>query len=160
MGGILLIASLDLVVHPLLKILILFLSWFCFWYFPHCLAHYLVGRMLGIKFLYYFVGRSSLIKMNLPIITSVLQIFPVLGIKVEKDSMFKVSRKKSAAMYASGVIASMLFPLIPFVYSLKHMDHLITVLVGIMTFGNIVFTIYFSSKMGDFSKALKVLRQK
>lgn len=95
--------------------------------------------------------------MNLPIITSMLKIVPVLGIKIYRKSMLNVSKIKVAAMYSSGALASMLCPLIPYAYSLKYLDHLTTIFISILTFGNIAFTIYFSSKVGDFSKALKIL---
>lgn len=158
-GGFFLLLFLNFVYDPLLKILILLISWFCFWYFPHCLAHYIVGKILGIKFLYYFVGRSSLTKMNLPLVTSILKVVPVLGIKIDKKSSSNISRRKMAAMYASGVLASMLCPLIPFIYSLTQLDHLAIIFVGVLSFGNIAFTTYFSSKVGDFSKAFKTLRK-
>ena len=36
--------------YPPLKIL----CWFGLLYFPHCLSHYVVGRLLGIRFRYYY----------------------------------------------------------------------------------------------------------
>jgi hypothetical protein len=142
-----------------LKVLLLIISWLCFWYFPHCLAHYIAGRILGIKFQYYFVGTSSLIKMGLPLVTPIIRAIPVLGIKIDKASTLNISRYRMAIMYSSGVLASMLCPLIPFIYSLIYLDYLAKSFTGVLTFSNIIFTIYFSFKVGDFSKAMKALRQ-
>jgi len=154
-----LLFSLNFLTDILLKFLVIVISWMCFWYFPHGLAHFIVGRILGIRFLYYFVGRSSLIKMRLPLVTSILGVVPVLGIKIDKASTLNISRVRLAVMYASGVLASMLCPLIPFIYSLIYLEYIITVFIGVITFGNMIFTIYFSSKVGDFSKAIRALHQ-
>jgi len=157
--GFILLFSLSFITDILVKFLVIIISWMCFWYFPHCLAHFIVGRILGIRFLCYFVGRSSLIKMRLPLVTSILGVVPVLGIKIDKTSTLNISRNKVAIMYASGVLASMLCPLIPFIYSLIYLEYIITVFIGVITIGNIIFTIYFSSKVGDFSKAVRILHQ-
>ncbi len=157
--GFILLYSLNFLTHSLLRFLVLIISWMCFWYFPHCLAHFIVGRILGIRFMYYFAGRSSLIKMRLPLVTSILSVVPALGIKIDKHSTLNISRNRIAVMYASGVSASMLCPLIPFIYSLIYLDYIITLFIGVITFGNIIFTIYFSFKVGDFSKAVKALHQ-
>ena len=140
---------------PILKFVALLFSWFCFWNFSHRLAHFIVGKLLGIRFLYYFIGRSSLVKLKFPIITSLIKPIPVLGIKIDKSSLKNTSRYGRSITYASGALASMLSPLIPFFYALIYTEQLIAILIGILTIGNIIFTLYFSSKVGDFYKAKK-----
>ncbi len=157
--GHMLLFSVNLIPHYVIKVSILFFSWFCFWYFPHCITHFIVGKTFNIDFLYYYIGRSSLIKLELPIISRIIRFFPVLGIKIDRESLRNVSKQKIAIMYISGALASMLCPLIPFTYSLIHLDYYTTLLIGALTFSNILFTIYFSSKVGDFSKAMNVLRK-
>lgn len=157
--GFMLLFSVDLIPPYLIKVSILLFSWFCFWYFPHCITHFIVGKTFNIDFLYYYIGRSSLIKLELPIISRILRFFPVLGIKIDRKSLRNVSKQRIAIMYISGALASMLCPLIPLTYSLTHLDHYATTLIGVLTFSNILFTIHFSSKVGDFSKAMNVLRK-
>lgn len=144
---------------PLLRLLSLFVSWFCFWYFSHCLAHYIVGRLLGVNYLYYFIGRSSLLRLNIKPISFIMKYVPVLGIKIDKGLFKNVSRHRKAATYASGAVASMLTPIVPLIYSVVYLDILTTLIFSIITFGNIIFTLYFSSRIGDLYRARKALRQ-
>lgn len=157
--GAMMLYLVDFLYNPLLRLLGLFVSWLCFWYFTHCLAHYVVGRALGVNFLYYYIGRSSLVKLNLKSISFLMNFVPVLGIKIDKSSFKNVSRHRKAATYASGALASMLTPLIPFIYSAIYLDIFTTLAFGVITFGNIIFTLYFSSKIGDLFRARKSLRQ-
>src|SRR5207302_10219232 len=48
----------------------IFAGWCCFWFFSHDLAHHIVGRIVGVAFRYYFLGRSSITKQNLPIVSN------------------------------------------------------------------------------------------
>ncbi|MEM4211512.1 MAG: hypothetical protein QXX16_00395 [Nitrososphaerota archaeon] len=157
--GAIMLCLVSLMYNPLLRLVSLFVAWLCFWYFSHCLAHYIVGRLLGVNYLYYYFGRSSLIKLNLRPISFIMKFVPVLGIKIDKASFKNVSRYRKAATYASGAFASMLAPLIPFIYSAIYLDLFTTLAFGFITFGNIIFTLYFSSKVGDLSRARKALRQ-
>ena len=143
----------------ILKFVTLLFSWFCFWYFSHCLAHFIVGKLLGIRFLYYIIGRSSLIKLKLPIMTPLIKLIPVLGIKIDKSSLINTSRYGRSITYASGALASMLSPLIPFAYALIYTEQPISILLGALTIGNIIFTSYLSPKVGDLYKAKKALQQ-
>ncbi|MEM2374463.1 MAG: hypothetical protein QXI11_08510, partial [Thermoproteota archaeon] len=92
-------------------------------------------------------------------ISFIMKFVPVLGIKIDKASFKNISRYRKAATYASGAFASMLAPLIPFIYSAIYLDLFTTLAFGFITFGNIIFTLYFSSKVGDLSRARKALRQ-
>ncbi len=155
--GLIILFSVDLIPYYVFKLLALLFSWFCFWYFSHCIAHYIVGKILNINFLYYYVGRSGLIKLELPIISHIFRFIPVLGIKIDRASLRKVSKQRIAIMYISGALASMLCPLVSLTYSLINLDYYTTLLIGILTLTNILFTLHFSSKVGDFSKAMNVL---
>jgi len=144
--------------HPVLNITLLLAAWFCFWFFSHCLTHFVVGKILGVNFLFYFVGRSSVVKLNLPVVSSLVRQVPVLGIKVDNASLQKISPHKRAIMFASGAVASMISPLISVVYAILHLPAWIGVFISVLTIGNIILTLVFSSKVGDFSKARKSLQ--
>ncbi|MCS7121348.1 MAG: hypothetical protein NZ895_01920 [Archaeoglobaceae archaeon] len=131
------------------SLLSLLISWFCFWYFSHCITHYIVGKIFGIKFLYYFVGKSAILKLNLQIF-KFFKIFPVLGIKVDKDSIKRVSKKRKAIFYSSGAFASMFSPIICLFFTKDFTSFLI---LATLTVLNIAFTLIFSSKVGDLYKA-------
>lgn len=144
--------------HPALGVLLLLASWFCLWFFSHCLTHLIVGRVLGMHFRFYFIGRSSLLRLNLPGVPLLLKRFPVLGIKIADESFRRVEPRKRALMFASGALASMTFPLISVFYAWLYLPTWITVIVGVFTASNILFTSYFSSKAGDFWKAKTTLK--
>src|SRR5438034_8020889 len=50
-------------------LLFLLVAWFCLWFFSHDLAHHVIGRIVGVGFRYYFLGRSSITKLSLPIVS-------------------------------------------------------------------------------------------
>src|SRR5207247_7376512 len=136
-------------VRPLsLGFLLLLGAWFCLWFFSHDLAHHVVGRVLGVGFRYYFLGRSAITKLRLPMISELSSKIPVLGLKIDKHTLESVSPNKARMMYASGAISSMLLPflVLPTAYE-------ISIPVGIvftlLTLANSLFTFYFCSHVGD-----------
>jgi hypothetical protein len=142
-----------------LSLVLLLVTWFCFWFFSHCLAHFVVGKLLGVNFLFYFVGKSSIIKLNLPFVSLLARSFPVLGIKVDDKSFLEVSSLKRALMFVSGAVASMTLPLICVIYALLYLPVWIAIVVGVITALNAVLTLFFSFKVGDLAKARKTLQR-
>ena len=132
--------------------LFVFVAWFCLWFFSHDLAHHIVGRICGIGFRYYFLGRSAIIKLGLPVASNALRFVPVLGLKIDKPSLDSVSPNKVRAMYASGAVSSMFLPwlAIPAGYSVSLP---LGILITILMLANDVFTIYFSVQVGDLHHA-------
>lgn len=87
--------------------------------------------------------------MDLPIASNLLKAVPVLGLKIDKSSLNSISSNNVRAMYASGVVSSMLLPWVvlptSYVISLP-----VGILLTILTVANDVFTLYFSLQVGDF----------
>src|SRR5438093_13462425 len=132
-------------VRPLsLGFLFLLGAWFCLWFFSHDLAHHVVGRIVGVGFRYYFLGRSSITKLSLPIVSNLLRMFPVLGLKIDKSSLKSASPNKARAMYASGVISSLCLPwlVIPTGFSLSLR---VGIFLTILTIANVFLTLSFSA---------------
>ena len=143
-----------LIVAPRIKLfplnaLFILVAWFCFWFFSHDLAHHIVGRIVGVSFRYYFLGRSAMTKMSLPIVSALLRTVPVLGLKIDKSSLNSFSPKSVRAMYASGALASMLLPwvVVPTSYAISFP---VGIVLTILTIANDIFTLYFSPRVGDF----------
>jgi len=132
-----------------LRVVALLLSWFCLWYFSHCLTHFIFGKAFGVRFLYYFVGRSSLTKIP-PF--GFLRVFPVLGIKVDPGSLKAISKSQKRIFYYSGTFASMLFPMLSLIPALK-LGFPVFALFFALCITNVIITLYFSPKVGDISKA-------
>ena len=151
-----------LVVTPRVKLfpvnaLLVLAAWFCFWFFSHDLAHHIVGRIVGVGFRYYFLGRSTITKLNLPIVSNLLKVVPVLGLKIDKSSLKSISPNGLRVMYASGAVSSMLLPwiVVPPGYAIGLP---FGILITLLTVTNDVFTLYFSPKVGDIHHARMVRR--
>jgi hypothetical protein len=135
--------------------LLVLVAWFCLWFFSHDLAHHIVGRVVGVRFRYYFLGRSAITKLSLPIVSNLLRVVPVLGLKIERSSLKSVSANRARAMYASGVLFSMFLPwvVIPAGFAV---GLLVGILLALLTVANDVFTLYFSPRVGDLHHARMV----
>lgn len=155
--GFFILSLTSILPYSILNLLLMLVAWFSFWFFSHCLAHFIVGKILGVNFLFYFVGKSSIIKLNLPVVSSFAKRVPVLGIKIDKASFQQVSARKRALMFASGVLASMIFPTICIVYSLMYMSIWMTIFFAVLSISNVLLTLFFSSKVGDLAKARATL---
>lgn len=142
-----------------LKIFFLSISWFCFLYFTHCLTHYIVGYILKIKFKYYFIGEANFVShlSKKDDQNNILKKLPVLGVKIDRQSLIQVKPIYRMIMFQSGALASMIFPLIVPIYSMKNSSILISIPFFIISIMNIAFDMYYSPKIGDFKKAKKWL---
>jgi hypothetical protein len=137
-------------VMPLVRVIFTLAAFFALWYFPHTLCHFIVGRLLGVNFSYYFVGRTGLRRL----IKSVGKIpIPVLGIKIDRNSFDKVARWRKRTMFLSGVFASMFLPVLCLAVSLSYPYNVVMLLI---VFGNIAFTLPASYLAGDVWKARRV----
>jgi len=137
-------------VMPPLRAILTLMAFLALWYFPHTFFHYIVGKFFDIGFSYYFVGRTNLRKLIKPVGKIPI---PLLGIKIDRNSFDKVDRWKKRIMFLSGVFASMFLPVLcltvpqPYPYN---------IVIWLIVFSNIVFTIPTSYLVGDIWKARKV----
>jgi len=136
------------------RILVLIICWFTMLYFSHCLSHYIVGRLLGIKFRYYFLSSSMLAKAGIPIISRLLSVKAFLTLKLAE----KPKGWRGFAMFIAGPIASMLSPLIIVAIAFSY-DRFASAILLALTIGNCTFTGYFSYKHGCIRKGLNALRK-
>ncbi|MEM0441127.1 MAG: SRPBCC family protein [Candidatus Caldarchaeum sp.] len=134
------------------------ISFALLWFFTHDLAHYVVGRIAGIRFSNYYIGLSNIVRLN--IIPQPLKTLPVaLGIKIDRENS-KATPRGYAAMYAAGPVASMAFPLtVPIIFLANNVNSIAGLLLLIFAIANIIFTSIFSPKAGCFAKARKALKK-
>ncbi len=146
----------PIVSSPSIKLLLLLVAWLCFWFFSHDLTHHLVGRAFGIEFEYYFIGRSAIRKLDLPIVAEVMRRIPILGLKINRSSLEKASPNERRWMLRSGALSSMILPwlILPTSYSIGPVW--LGVFFTLLTVGSDLFTLYFSPKVGDFAAARAV----
>jgi hypothetical protein len=128
------------------------LSWGCLVFFPHCLAHFITGRILGVRFSHYFISASPVTRMQLPIISGVMSKLPVLGLKIRPESLKSVNHGARTVMFASGAAASMLLPFLVFVISIGRLPSILVGILLVLSLANLAFDLYYSPKAGDLSR--------
>jgi hypothetical protein len=136
----------------LLRFLVYLISWGCLVFFPHCLAHFVTGRLVGIRFNYYFLARSPVVKLKLPLISTVASKLPILGLKIDQSSLTPVGRGARAVLFASGATASMIFPFFPVAASIGRLPLILGSVLFVLSAANFLFDLYYSPKLGDLSR--------
>jgi len=136
-----------------IRIPILIVCWFFMLYFSHCLAHYIVGRLLGIEFRYYFFSSSMLAKARIPVISKLFSATVFLTLKLAE----KPKGWRGFAMFIAGPLASMLSPLVIVAIAYGY-DRFASSILLILTIGNGIFTGYYSYRYGCIRKGLNALQ--
>ncbi|HEX2179619.1 MAG TPA: hypothetical protein VHL54_08920 [Actinomycetota bacterium] len=110
----------------------------------HSLAHWLVGRLMGMRFTHYFLGGPP------P---------PRPGAKLDYATYLRVPPRKRAAMHASGAVVTKVVPfaLIPVARSLDLQSWVVYLLAGI-GIGQLLTDIFVSTKASDWKKVKRELR--
>lgn len=110
----------------------------------HSLSHWVVGRLLGMRFTHYFLGGPS------P---------PRPGAKVDYATYLRVSPGKRALMHASGAVVTKVLPfaLVPVaaLLDLPGWSMALLVLLGLV---QIITDILFSTKTSDWKKVKRELK--
>ncbi len=141
-------------IQPLIpQILLLLFAWFALWFFSHDLTHHVVGKIGGISFEYYFLGRSAIRKLKLPLVPKLMNRIPVLVLKIDRSSLERASSRARKWMHASGAVVSMLLPwvIVPSIFAVT--PYWVGASITLLILGNTLFTMYFSPKTGDLYRA-------
>ncbi len=88
------------------------LAWVLLYFSAHAIAHWLVGRAVGIRFLFYTVGGTGNPEGWPPGLRWIFEHLPFFGVQTEKLSMQKVSPGAKALMWSAGVTSSAVIPTI------------------------------------------------
>ncbi len=85
-------------------------GWVLLYFCCHAIAHWLAGRILGIRFSFYTLGGTGNPE-GYPIgLRWLFQHLPFFGVQTEKASMQNASRVAKAIMWSAGVTSSALVP--------------------------------------------------
>lgn len=111
----------------------------------------------GVRFSHYYLGRSDILKLKGIVPASLKQMLIVLGLKIDRNRS-RASKAGFAAMYLAGPLASMLTPFtVPMTILLKDSTNIAGLLLLLISIINLVFTLWFSPKVGCISKARRYL---
>jgi len=91
-------------------VLAMIVGWVLLYFCCHAIAHWLVGRLLGIRFAYYTVGGTGNPE-GWPVgLRWLFEHLPFFGVQTEKASMQKASPIARAIMWSAGVTSSAVVP--------------------------------------------------
>ena len=136
----------------LIRFILYLISMGCLIFFPHCLAHFVVGSLMGVHFKHYSLSRSGIARLGIPFISDLASRLPLLSIKIDRVSFSTLSGRARVAMFASGALCSMSLPFASVVWSLDELPISFSFVLLMICLGNVLFEIYYSPKSGDFSR--------
>lgn len=144
---------------PGFAIVEMLVGWLLLYFSCHAIAHWLVGRLLGIRFRFYTVGGTAKPEIYPRAVRWLFQHLPFFGVQTERASMNKASARSRAAMWAAGATSSVVVPVLG-----AHWAWRTNVTLGgaLFLFSAIwsVGTVLSNFRLGgDYFKALRILRQ-
>jgi hypothetical protein len=85
-------------------------AWLLLYFFCHGIAHWAVGRVLGIRFAFYTVGGTGNPDGYPAGLRWLFEHLPFFGVQTEKASMQNASPMAKAIMWSAGVTSSAVVP--------------------------------------------------
>jgi hypothetical protein len=85
-------------------------AWLLLYFFCHGIAHWAVGRLLGIRFAFYTIGGTGNPEGYPAGMRWVFEHLPFFGVQTDKASMQKASPAAKAIMWSVGVTSSAVVP--------------------------------------------------
>lgn len=86
------------------------LAWILLYFSVHAIAHYAVGRAVGIRFAFYTVGGTGNPAGWPPGVRWIFERLPFFGVQTEKLSMQRAAPLAKALMWSAGVTSSAVVP--------------------------------------------------
>jgi hypothetical protein len=94
----------------MMAVISMLLAWVLLYFSSHAIFHWLVGRVVGIRFLFYTVGGTGNPEGWPPGIRWIFEHLPFFGVQTEKGSLQDVSPGARALMWSAGVTCSAIIP--------------------------------------------------
>ena len=134
-------------------------AWLLVYFFCHGIAHWAVGRLLGIRFAFYTIGGTGNPEGYPPAMRRVFEHLPFFGVQTVKASMQKATGTAKAIMWSAGVTSSMVFPTLIAVWAWRvgiPGSKPFLVFAAFWALGT--FSSNWRSPTGDYAKARRALR--
>jgi hypothetical protein len=125
----------------------------------HAIAHWVVGRVLGIRFAFYTVGGTANPDGWPAPLRWLFEHLPFFGVQTEKASMQKASPIARAIMWSAGVTCSAVVPTLAALWAWRSrvpwskLFFLVALFWAVGTLAS-----NWTSRTGDYSKARRALR--
>jgi hypothetical protein len=134
-------------------------AWLLLYFFCHGIAHWAIGRLLGIRFAFYTVGGTGNPEGYPAGMRWVFEHLPFFGVQTEKASMQKASPMSKAIMWSAGVTSSAVVPTLSAVCAWNARvpgSKLFLIFAVFWAIGTL--SSNWRSQTGDYSKARRALR--
>jgi hypothetical protein len=136
-------------------------GWVLLYFCCHAIAHWFVGRMLGIRFAFYTLGGTRNPEGWPAGLRWLFEHLPFLGVQTEKASMQSASPTSRAMLWSAGVTSSALVPTLSALWAWRS-----GIPYGKLFFGFAMFWAVgtlasnWTSQTGDYSKARRALNDR
>lgn len=124
----------------------------------HAIAHWVVGRMLGIRFAFYTVGGTGNPEGWPAPLRCLFEHLPFFGVQTEKASMQKASPIARAIMWSAGVTCSAVVPTLGALWAWRSRVPWSNLFLLVALFWSVgTLASNWTSRTGDYSKARRAL---
>jgi hypothetical protein len=133
-------------------------AWVLLYFFCHGIAHWGVGRLLGIRFAFYTIGGTGNPEGYPAGMRWVFEHLPFFGVQTEKASMQQASPMAKAIMWSAGVTSSAVVPTLGALCAWKSGvpgSKLFLIFAVFWAIGTLASN--WRSRTGDYSKARRAL---
>jgi hypothetical protein len=133
-------------------------GWVLLYFCCHAIAHWLVGRLLGIRFAFYTVGGTGNPEGWPTGLRWLFEHLPFFGVQTEKTSMQKASPIARAIMWSAGVTSSAVIPTLGAIWAWRSRvpgSNLFFLFGLFWAVGTLASN--WTSRTGDYSKARRAL---
>jgi hypothetical protein len=142
-----------------IAVITMVLAWVLLYFSSHAIAHWLVGRVLGIRFLFYTVGGTGNPYGWPPGLRWIFERLPFFGVQTEKLSMQSAGPGARALMWSAGVTSSAILPTLSAFWAWRSgvpWSRLFFLFALFWALGTLASN--WTSRTGDYSKARRALR--
>lgn len=144
----------------MMAIIAMLVAWVLLYFSSHAIAHWLVGRIVGIRFLFYTVGGTGNPEGWPPGLRWIFEHLPFLGVQTEKLSIQSVSPGARALMWSAGVTSSATIPTLGVLWVwLCHVPGSTPFLLFALFWALGTLASNWTSRTGDYSKARRALSE-
>lgn len=134
-------------------------AWTLLYFCCHGIAHWAVGRLLGIGFAFYTIGGTGNPEGYPAGLRWVFEHLPFFGVQTEKASMQKASPMAKAIMWSAGVTSSAVVPtLAAFFGFLARIPGSTLFLIFALFWALGTLSSNWRNRTGDYSKARRALK--
>lgn len=133
-------------------------AWLLLYFFCHGIAHWAVGRVLGIGFAFYTIGGTGNPEGYPGPLRWVFEHLPFFGVQSEKASMQAAGPLAKAIMWSAGITSSALIPTLGAFWAWRsHVPRSGPFLIFAVIWALGALASNWTSRAGDFAKARRAL---